>query len=75
MKITYEFNTDIEGCDLTELHAIEQATDMAYCISEIQNKVRGWYKYDDRDAIPVEEIQDEIYSIINDHVDMEKLGY
>ena len=75
MKITYEFNTDIEGYDLTELHCIQHAEDLAHCIYEIQNKIRSWYKYDDRNSIPVEEIQEEIYSIINDHVDMEKLGY
>lgn len=75
MKITYEFNTDTEGCDLTELHCIQHAEDLAHCVYEIQNKIRGWYKYDERSSIPVEEIQEEIYSIINEHVDMEKLGY
>lgn len=75
MKITFEFDTDKEGCDLPELYRVEQADDMAYCISLIQDKVRSWYKYDERNSIPIEEIQDEIYSIINDHVNMEKLGY
>ena len=75
LKIIYEFNTDIDGCDLTELHCIEQANDMALCLYEIQNKIRGWYKYDERNSIPVEEIQEELYGIINEHVNMEKLGY
>ena len=48
---------------------------MAYTISLIIDKVRSWYKYDDRNEIPVEEIQEELYGIINEHVNMEKLGY
>lgn len=75
LKIIYEFNTDIEGCDLTELHCIQHAEDLAHCLYEIQNKIRGWYKYDERTSIPVEEIQEELYGIINEHVNMEKLGY
>lgn len=75
MKITYEFDTDKEGFDWTELHRIEQADDMAYSISLIKDKVRSWYKYDDRSSIPVEEIQDTIYDILNEHLNLEKLGY
>lgn len=75
MKITFEFDTDKEGCDLAELYRVEQADDMAYCISLIKDRVRSWYKYDDRSAIPVEEIQDAIYDILNEHLNLEKLGY
>ena len=75
MKITYEFDTDKEGFDWTELNRIQQADDMAYSISLITDKIRSWYKYDERNSIPVEEIQEELYEIINEHVNMEKLGY
>lgn len=75
LKITYEFDTDKESCDFTELHCIQHAEDLARCIYEIQNKIRHWYKYDERTSIPVEEIQEELYEIINEHVNMEKLGY
>ena len=75
MKITYEFDTDKEGFDYTELYRVEQADDMAYSISLITDKIRSWYKYDDRNEIPVEEIHDAIYDILNEHLNLEKLGY
>ena len=75
MKVTFEIDTDKEGFDWTELNRIQQADDMAYSISLITDKVRSWYKYDERNEIPVEEIQDAIYDILNEHLNLEKLGY
>ena len=75
MKVIFEFDTDKEGCDLTELYELQNAREMAFTLSEIQNKIRGWDKYDDRDSIPTYEIYEEINAIISDHVNMEKLGY
>lgn len=75
MKITFEFNTDNENFDYHELEIHKQAADMASCLFEIQNKLRGWYKYDERGEIPTEEVFEKINEIIVDHVNMEKMGY
>ena len=44
-------------------------------ISDIQDKVREWYQYDERSSIPADEINNTISSIIADNVDMRKMGY
>lgn len=75
MIVTFQFDTDNENFDNTELEAHYQAKKMAYCLSEIENKLRNWYKYDKRLAIPTDEIREEILDIIQEHVSMERLGY
>jgi hypothetical protein len=74
MKVTFEFDTDSENFDSIELEAHYQARDLVSCLSNILDKTRSWYKYDEREEIPTEEIRDEIVEIINDHVNTEKLG-
>ena len=66
MKITYEFDTLDENFDIHELKRVQKALDMAACISHIENYLRGLDKYETRDAIPVSEILDKIYEIIDD---------
>lgn len=56
MIVTFQFDTDSENFDNTELEAHYQANNMACCLSEIENKLRSWYKYDERPAIPTEDI-------------------
>lgn len=75
MKITLEFDTDSENFDYHELERIKQAGDMAICISEILNKLRGWEKYDSRENIPVDEITDTLREAIVENVNIEKMGY
>lgn len=75
MIVTFQFNTADESFDNTELEAHYQATQMAMCLYDIENKLRSWDKYDERPAIPTEEIRETILDIIQSHVDMEKLGY
>ena len=75
MIVTFQFDTDSENFDNTELEAHYQANNMACCLSEIENKLRSWYKYDERPAIPTEEIRETILDIIQEHVNMERLGY
>lgn len=75
MKVIFEFDTDSENFDNTELEAHYQSRSMAMCLNEIQNKLRGWYKYDERGLIPVDEICDSINDIILENVNMERLGY
>ena len=75
MKITFEFDTDSELFDSTELETFYQANHLRMCISDILDKLRSWEKYDNRDAIPVDEIRDTIVRIVNENCNLEKLGY
>lgn len=75
MKVVFEFDTDSELFDPVELETFYQANHLRMCISEILDKCRAWEKYDERDAIPVDEIRDTIVDIVNDNCDIAKLGY
>lgn len=76
MKVTFEFDTDSENFSYYELEQYFQSGRMLSALDSIKNQVRNWYKYDDRENIPVDEIQDKIYDCILDNgVDMEKMGY
>lgn len=75
MKITFEFNTVNDEFDRTELEAHMQAEKMAFCLSKITDQIRSWYKYDNRETIPVDEIHEKLWDIISSEVDMERLGY
>ena len=44
-------------------------------IGEILKKARSWDKYDERSAIPTDEIRKELNEIICQYVDIEKIGY
>lgn len=80
MKITYEFDTDkdnfYESGDSQTLYRMQIADDMALCLENLREKVRGWIKYDNREQIPKDEIEDTFWEIIKDHgINFEKLGY
>lgn len=75
MKVTFEFDTESENFDNCELERHYQADKMAYCLSGIIHQLRVWYKYDERENIPVDEIHQKIWDIIQENVNMEKLGY
>lgn len=75
MKVTFEFDTESENFDGCELERHYQANNMALCLHEITNQMRSWYKYDERETIPVDEIHQKIWDIIQENVNMEKLGY
>lgn len=67
MKITYEFDTNDENFCPDELKRIQKADDLCSCIWDIEQKLREWYKYDNRGDIPIEEVREEILSIIDEH--------
>ena len=67
MKITYEFDTTSEDFDRAELLRVQKATEMTACIYDIENKLRGWYKYDPRNEVPIDEVREEILEIIRSH--------
>ena len=76
MKITYEFDTCSENYDHHELITYQNAQKMLSTLSDITNQLRQWYKYDERGSIPVDEIYDKIWDIINDNnVSLEEMGY
>lgn len=76
MKITFEFDTESEHFDRTELQRHYQADKLAYTLNDIINHIRNWYKYDSRGSIPADEIYDSIWDIIQDNnINMEDLGY
>ena len=75
MKLTFEFDTSSENFDIYELERHEQAENLAVCLYGISNKVKGWYKYDNREAIPPEEIKEQIDKIIIEYVRLDRLGY
>ena len=71
MKVIYEFDTDSDNFDNSKLKIFQQSREMAYTIKEIYNQVRQWKKYDERDAIPADEIFDAIVGIINENTDID----
>lgn len=75
MKVIYEFDFQEGSDDSLNQEIFHQSTDMLVCIGEIKDKVRSWYKYDDRPAIPTEEVFETINDIICDHVRLDKMGY
>lgn len=75
MKIIFEFDTESENFDRTELEIHQQAWNMASCLNDILNQLRSWYKYGEREELPVDEVRDRIIDIINENVNMEKMGY
>ena len=75
MKVKFEFDTESENFDRTELEQHIQASRMASCISKISDQIRSWYKWETRDNIPIDEIAETLREIINDEVDLERLGY
>lgn len=58
-----------------EFDCVKVAETLAYCISEISDKLKEWYKYDSRGSIPIDEIKEVLDKIIREHVNLEKLGY
>ena len=68
MKITYEFDTTSENYDKFEMLRIQKSLDMALALWDLDGKIRNWRKWDERDAIPVEEITDTFVEILEKHM-------
>ena len=68
--------TKTRNLSANEINGIKDVL-LAYDVlkNEITNKLRGWYKYDDRGSISIDEVHKEIWNIIEDHVNLEELGY
>jgi hypothetical protein len=68
MKITYEFDTTSENFDRYEYERIRKSLDMALALYDIDSKIRGWRKYDERDTIPVDEITDMFVGVLDNRM-------
>ena len=75
MKITIEFDTESENFEYAELEMYKQARDMLMCLDAIREQLRTWENGDDRAVIPIDEVSDKIFEIMQDHVNLEKMGY
>lgn len=75
MKVIFEFDTDSELFEPAQLEEYKQTESMAVALGKITDLLRTWYKYDERDCIPTEEIRETIMDIINRCVNLEKIGY
>ena len=74
MKVTFEFDTLSENFDHSELERIKQVDNLTSALYEITSLIREWYKYDSRNAIPVEEISEKVWDIINEkRISLEEL--
>lgn len=68
MEIIYKFDTTSENYDKFERCRIDKSLDMALALYDLDNKVRGWRKYDNRESIPVGEISQAFWDILEDHM-------
>lgn len=68
MKIIYEFDTTADNYDRYERTRIDKSLDMALALYDIDSKIRGWRKYDERDAIPVDEITQMFINILEERM-------
>ena len=76
MKVIFEFDTDKENFDISEYERIKYADDMAKTLYEITEQLKSWYKYDKRGEIPIDEVYDKIFDIIQEnHINLDKLYY
>jgi hypothetical protein len=80
MKVRFEFDTTSEdfynNFDHIKLYNMQTADDMAICLNALREKVRSLVKYDEREMISKDEIEEVFWEIIKDHnINFEKMGY
>lgn len=74
MKISFEFDTDSEDFDNCELERYKQVDKMARCLYHIDDKLRGYYKYDTRGSVEIDEFTRTLWDIMKDDgIDLEEL--
>lgn len=74
MKVIFEFDTESENFNPIELERYKQVDNMAKALGEILEKARSWDKYDERTAIPTDEIRKELNEMVCQYVNIEKIG-
>lgn len=75
MEVIYKFDFKEGSDDHYNLRLIQKATHMYLALSELAEKFRAWYKWDEREAIPTEEIKDTFWDILAENdVNLDRLG-
>lgn len=64
MEVIYKFDFKEDSDDLHELKLIEKRSNMYLALHDLSEKFRSWYKYDERTAIPTDEIRETFYDIL-----------
>lgn len=68
MKITFEFDTDSENFDPTELERVKQSDKMARVLWDMNNEIRGWYKYpSDKNVLNADTLNDRWCDLLIKH--------
>lgn len=80
MKINFEFDTNSEGFydyrDNNKLYIMQNADNLAQCLEKLRETIRSLLKYDNRELIPKDEIDDKFWEITKDYdINFERMGY
>ena len=80
MKINFEFDTNSEGFydynDHNRLYIMQNADNLAQCLEKVRETIRSLLKYDNRELIPKDEIDDKFWEITKDYdINFERMGY
>lgn len=78
MKTIYEFDTNIDDYfeDTYILERFNKSYEMAQALAKLNKAIHKWYKHDEREAIPVEEIHNTFNDILTDEgIVLDKLIY
>lgn len=67
MEVVYKFTFEEGSDDQHELNLIQKSRNMYLALYDLSQKYREWYKYGEREAIPVDEIRDTFYDILADN--------
>lgn len=67
MEVVYRFTFEEGSDDLRNLKLVEKRTEMYRALRDLREKIRSWYKWDERKAIPTEEIRDAFFDILSEH--------
>lgn len=74
MEQIYRFTFDEGSDDSYNVYLIEKRQNMSLALWDLEQKIRSWYKYDEREAIPTEEIRETFYDILSENdIDLDKL--
>lgn len=74
MEQIYRFTFDEGSDDSYNVYLIEKRQNMSLALWDLEQKIRSWYKYDERETIPTEEIRDTFYDILGENdIDLDKL--
>ena len=80
MKVKFEFDTNSEGFydynDHNRLYIIQNADNLAQCLNKLRETVRNMVKWDNRETIPVNEIDEKFWNVIDEYdINFERMGY